>query len=268
MWISFESPTRKRIAIRPYVGGINGISGEGSIGDMATLMRRMNSLSPRQDYLVTPEQLWLDGIATAPGIVKQFVATQMVPESKGQHQSTTKHQDRQETVSTGDNAENTKQKFPLQGASIEWQMTGKDWVGGIQLQIIPEHQLDCMHFSNVANAIHMGGDWISNRPLPLEVFNYFALETPQTLKLNIGDNLHVKDLKGRLPDRPKEIRDLWQESSVASGIDIDLEIYFQKPFQRQFRVHWLNTSNEPVIFEVRHCRLSIHACANVSHGTV
>ena len=57
-----------------FIGGVNGISGESNMGDMTSLMRRINSLSSIQDYLVTPEQLWLVGISTAPGIVKQFVA--------------------------------------------------------------------------------------------------------------------------------------------------------------------------------------------------
>lgn len=226
MWISLHSLSRKKYAIRPFVGGVNGISGETNVGDMTTLMRRMNSLSPSQDYLVTPEQLWLDGIATAPGIVKQFVATQMVQESRQQYQS--KHQDRQATVPTGDLAHKTTQIVPTRGASIEWQMTGKDTVGGIQLQMIPQYQIDLMHFSNVENAIEQGGQWLSNDPLSSNFRRYSALETPQSLQLKNGDKIHVKDLRKLLPSRPKKIRDLWHENSLNSTVDIDLEIFYQK----------------------------------------
>jgi hypothetical protein len=249
MWISLHSLSGKKYAIRPFVGGVNGVSGETNVGDMTTLMRRMNSLSPRQDYLVTPDQLWLDGIATAPGIVKQFVATQMVRESRQQYQS--KHQDRQATVPTGEFAHETTQIAPLRGASIEWQMTGKDAVGGIQLQMIPQHEIDRMLFSNVANAIQQGKTWISNSPLPSNVRRYSALETPQSLQLKSGDEIHVKDLREQLPIRPKEVRDLWHEFSLNLAVDVDLEIFYQKPFRRQFRVHWLSTSNVPTFFEVR-----------------
>src|SRR5437763_6697899 len=78
MWIYFQTEGGKRWAIRPFVGGVNGISGEVATGDMRTFLRQSQSASLRQDYLVLPEQLWLDGIATSPGIVKQFVATPML----------------------------------------------------------------------------------------------------------------------------------------------------------------------------------------------
>jgi hypothetical protein len=79
MWINFESPEGKRFAVRPYVGGVNGISGEASLGNMTSMLRRMNSQARKQDYIILPKQPWLDGIATAPGIVRQFVATAMAP---------------------------------------------------------------------------------------------------------------------------------------------------------------------------------------------
>jgi len=53
MWVSFgcHGHPPKRFAIKPYVGGINGISGESMIGDMTTLTRRLNQMAPRQDYI-------------------------------------------------------------------------------------------------------------------------------------------------------------------------------------------------------------------------
>jgi hypothetical protein len=86
MWINFESLNKKRFAVRLFLGGVNGISGEVAIGDMTSLIRRMNSLASKQDYIVLPDQKWLDGIATSPGIVKQFVTTKTVsPRQKSSH---------------------------------------------------------------------------------------------------------------------------------------------------------------------------------------
>ena len=72
MWLHFKS--QKRFAIRIYVGGVNGITGKPMIPDMATLLKRNNGVEKKQDYVVLPQQPWLDGIATAPGMVTQFVA--------------------------------------------------------------------------------------------------------------------------------------------------------------------------------------------------
>ena len=101
MWIRFESKTQ--FAVKIYVGGINAISGEPSPEDMASRMRRQKRLSEGksiQDYVVLPQQLWLDGIATKEGQVRQFVA-----------------------VRTG---------F---GHTVEAQITGKETVAGIQFEV-------------------------------------------------------------------------------------------------------------------------------------
>lgn len=125
------SPTysQRPWAVRPYVGRINAITGNAmsatdsktemrgleqnisriSLGEVASGFRTRPS-PPDQDYIVTSASVndvhikpqWLDGIAVAPGRVKQFVA-----------------------VSFGS------------GESIESQKTGHDHFGGIQLEIIP-----------------------------------------------------------------------------------------------------------------------------------
>ncbi len=67
MWIHFQykSPLdEKKFVVRPFLGGVNGISGESSSGNMGSILRRQNA--PQQDYIVLPEQRWLDGIATGP----------------------------------------------------------------------------------------------------------------------------------------------------------------------------------------------------------
>ncbi|KAH7001269.1 hypothetical protein EDB80DRAFT_894978 [Ilyonectria destructans] len=88
MWIKFKS--KKRYAIKINVGGVNAISGEPA---------------PIQDYVVVPDQKWLDGIANSTGQVRQFVAMSMGL-----------------------------------GHSIEAQVTGQDVVGGIQVEITPEKE--------------------------------------------------------------------------------------------------------------------------------
>ena len=63
MWINFES--RKPFAIKIFLGGINAVSGEPIKDDHATVLRRLTKLAKNdsiQDYVVTPKQLWLDGI--------------------------------------------------------------------------------------------------------------------------------------------------------------------------------------------------------------
>ncbi|KAF8852869.1 ubiquitin-domain-containing protein [Acephala macrosclerotiorum] len=76
MWINFKG--RRPFAIKIYVGGINAVSGEPAVETSGTLQRRKQRLNQGksiQDYVVPPNQLWLDGIATADGKVMQFTAT-------------------------------------------------------------------------------------------------------------------------------------------------------------------------------------------------
>ncbi|KAH8802024.1 hypothetical protein DL96DRAFT_1687204 [Flagelloscypha sp. PMI_526] len=65
LWISISGVT---CAIKISVGGVNAITGY-----------RQDEESPLgvQDYLVGGKQPWLDGIATEPGIIRQFVAMKL-----------------------------------------------------------------------------------------------------------------------------------------------------------------------------------------------
>ncbi|KAG5664964.1 hypothetical protein KAF25_008698 [Fusarium avenaceum] len=75
LWISFKSELC--YAIKIYVGGIIVLSGELASPTTATALRRRNLLKngkTLQDYIVVPEQPWLDGMAVEPGQVRQFVA--------------------------------------------------------------------------------------------------------------------------------------------------------------------------------------------------
>ena len=64
--IKFEA--QKSFALKVLFGGVNGIS------DEAVDLNKASQPNTKQDYVVVPGQPWLDGIATAPGKVKQFVA--------------------------------------------------------------------------------------------------------------------------------------------------------------------------------------------------
>lgn len=73
MWIKFVS--EKPYAIQLFVGSVNAVSGEPIVETNPTKLRqpRIDSKAV-QDYMVLPEQKWIDGIAIAPGVVRQFVA--------------------------------------------------------------------------------------------------------------------------------------------------------------------------------------------------
>lgn len=103
MWIRFTS--QEKFAVKIYVGGVNAVSGEPSVETEQTQSRRYKLMSEKkniQDYVVTPQQLWLDGIASTDGTVRQFVA------------------------------------MPLgSGYSVEAQVSGLDLVGGLQIEVTP-----------------------------------------------------------------------------------------------------------------------------------
>ena len=88
-----------------FVGGVNAISGDTVDYKEMTTKSRLSKMANHesiQDYIVTPKQLWLDGIATAKGNVRQFVA------------------------------------MPLgSGYSVEAQVTGKEMSGDLQFQVVP-----------------------------------------------------------------------------------------------------------------------------------
>jgi hypothetical protein len=91
LWINFR--TRYPFAVKVGAGKINAVTGE---------LWRADLQPDPQNYLVLPEQPWLDGFAVRKGVIRQFVA------------------------------------MPLgAGYSAEEQITGKADVGGVQLQVFP-----------------------------------------------------------------------------------------------------------------------------------
>jgi hypothetical protein len=71
LWLGFHAALWKPNAVKIGVGGINAISGE-------PIDKTLNATP--QDYLVCPDQPWLDGINTGGGSIRQFVA---MPLGKG-----------------------------------------------------------------------------------------------------------------------------------------------------------------------------------------
>ena len=97
LWISFKAVMDDKYALRVFAGGVNAISGRPWKVPETKNGKRI------QDYVVTPDQKWLDGITSDVGIVSQFVA------------------------------------MPIgSGYTIEKQITGKEDLGGFQIEIIPE----------------------------------------------------------------------------------------------------------------------------------
>lgn len=91
LWLNFDADYP--FAMKVAAGKINALTGEGWAADLQR---------DPQNYLVLPEQPWLDGFAVSKGVIRQFVAMPL-----------------------GD------------GYSVEEQLTGNADVGGIQLQVFP-----------------------------------------------------------------------------------------------------------------------------------
>ena len=91
MWISFRGAWWKPCAVKVGVGGIDAITGDAWSEELQ---------SDPQNYLVAPDQPWIDGINSGHETIRQFVA------------------------------------MPLgSGTTIEGQLTGEESVGGLQLVV-------------------------------------------------------------------------------------------------------------------------------------
>lgn len=112
MWIGFHCKKGGVYMIKIYVGGVNAVSGETAVEGVATRLKRWKIASSTsqkwkkrlllQDYVVVPDQLWLDGVVHADGSVRQFVV------------------------------------MPFgSGYSVEAQLTGEEVTGGLQFEVTP-----------------------------------------------------------------------------------------------------------------------------------
>ncbi|KAH7176746.1 hypothetical protein EDB81DRAFT_632596, partial [Dactylonectria macrodidyma] len=248
MWINFNPVGQKRYAVRPFLGGVNGITGDAPTGDMDTLLRRLNSVTSNQDYLVIPDQPWLDGIATSPGTVKQFVATAMTAPRKPPVSSLdNKPQDQQQQER---NYDRPGAEALEMGGTIEWQVTGRDAVGGFQLQLIPEYDTGNMSAASQANVCQAGSNHLGGKSYlrhnQLDASLYDVLKTPKDLELKIKDIIHVKDMRSILPNRPKVVRDLLAESAMRlTDSDIlNIELSPHRAHQWHFSIRFLTDEVE------------------------
>lgn len=92
LWLGFLGTPWKPNAVKVCAGGINVLTGDADDG-------RTLQGSP-QDYMVCPEQPWLDGFHVGPGLVRQFVA------------------------------------MPLgEGYSVEAALTGRETMGGVRITV-------------------------------------------------------------------------------------------------------------------------------------
>lgn len=214
MWLGFDCSDNKQFIIRPFVGGVNAISGESPSGDIGSLLRYMNKLTPKQDYLVLPEQKWLDGVAISPGIVRQFVATPTAPPRQAHKRQSPMPRSQAEGL---EESRKPPPRGPI-GKSVEWQVTGQDAVRGVQLQIIPKLEVSQLFAStskDVAKTQKESWHFISNIPGNLRATRQLdVLQTPEELEVKVREFIHFKDLSTRRPARLKTIRDLIAESPV------------------------------------------------------
>jgi hypothetical protein len=90
LWLGFRADWPP-VAVKVEIGGVNAISGRHNEGGLH---------SEPQDYVVCPEQLWLDGIKTGAARIRQFVA-----------------------VSLGERL------------SVEASITGREDIGGFQVEV-------------------------------------------------------------------------------------------------------------------------------------
>ena len=95
LWIGFSAASWKPNAVQIAAGKVNALTGRPVEEDVERPLR-----TDPQNYVVCPDQPWLDGINVGPGVIRQFVA------------------------------------MPLgQGYSVEAAVTGEERFGGIQLTV-------------------------------------------------------------------------------------------------------------------------------------
>ncbi|KAJ6020837.1 polyubiquitin [Penicillium herquei] len=199
MWISFDSDPKHKFAIRLFVGGINSISGEEFTPNEIPL-----GSNSEQDYIVIPEQQRLDGIAVRPGVVRQFVATRMRAGASIK---------KAELSEVCPNSKLKMSETP-KGRTVEWQMTGRDDIGGVQMQIIPQFETSRIFAGTVRNTCPSSrhSEMESYQPVEnsAEILN--VLRTPEELAMAEGSMIHIKDMKQRENNRDKILRDLLSEA--------------------------------------------------------
>lgn len=123
MWLSFHAPYDRPVAVQVGVGKVDALTGEAWRETLA---------DDPQNYVVCPEQPWLDGIHAGEGFIRQFVA------------------------------------MPLgSGYTVESQVTGEEAVGGLRLRVVaprvdwspprPETVIACYEMAEPDMGLAAGG---------------------------------------------------------------------------------------------------------------
>ncbi|KIJ11840.1 hypothetical protein PAXINDRAFT_83873, partial [Paxillus involutus ATCC 200175] len=130
MWVSFklQNEDRKPLAVKVSVG-VNALTG----------LAQNVSAQGKQDFLPISGrngQLWLDGISTSPGVVRQFVA---MPLGKGYTAE----------------GQVTGAEVGLLVCFQPWFMLSFQNVGGIQIDVFPKYDIPRMEFGYLACDVNM-----------------------------------------------------------------------------------------------------------------
>jgi hypothetical protein len=246
MSIVYDCQLGKKFAVRPYLGGVNGISG-------LSLLEDMTELRTSQDYVVIPDQERLDGIAIKPGIVRQFVSTPTVSRLR----------DDEDSAPRGDSLDiSLNEVLSTSEATVERQMTGKDTLGGIQLQIIPQYDVKNLHAGNTSNVIpqrsNEGSSDVRCRfisyeyPVPASAMRFDVLKSPKELGLQENEVIHIKDLNYQQTRRKKLIKDLFIEvpSTQMSTDFLELEVYTSSTSEVTFNIRIMDSLDQLFSFKV------------------
>jgi len=218
----------EKYAVRPFVGGVNTISGR-PLPTMARLLQNSNLRDNKdwvQDYVVLSEQSRIDGIAIAPGYVSQFISTRMQAKASARKIKSVMEDRRGfQHGKIGSMAVSSSTYTPA-GRSVENQMTSKDAIGGIQLEIIPALDPTTMFFSKKP---HIRSDFASGWPVINEYDRHDVSEikeqwadrldpmkTPAELGFHPRDVIYMKDVRSIVPCRKKTLSDLLPASAVRT----------------------------------------------------
>ncbi|KAH6682475.1 hypothetical protein B0J14DRAFT_468361 [Halenospora varia] len=173
-----------------YAGGVNAVSGEHFNEDENAKLRRKEKLAKGesiQDYVVIGPnddyQWWLDGIAKSDGKVMQFVAAQ---------------------VDTG--------------YSVEAQITGKDSIGGLQIEIIPVKR------NSLSVFIKSFG------------YNTFRLEVDEYMTVEILKEL-VEERGGPLPVDQRVVFEGDQLIDCTSNPLMNMKVHHDSTLEVTIRIH-------------------------------